>query len=95
MVSLTIRSTPGGAEVLLDGKNLGRTPVTHQAKAGVPLIFVLSKEKYQGKHLKVTPTQDGEHAVTLAKKSRPKKSKRKRKRKKDMPENFSGKRGAN
>jgi hypothetical protein len=61
---VNVVSTPGEAMVSVDGKDYGRTPVTIQSLTPGEHQFVLSRENYLKRSIRVTLVED--YALTLA-----------------------------
>ncbi|NJF25969.1 PEGA domain-containing protein [Thermococcus sp. Bubb.Bath] len=66
---LTLTSDPSGATVIIDGKNVGTTPLNKYELAPGDHTIVLTKEGYQNKTLTVTinPGKETNQSVTLEK----------------------------
>ena len=69
--SVTISVTPGDADILLDGKFLGRGSYTGDYTVGEKLAFTIRKEDYYQKNLEVTVEKDGRNRYTVSLAARP------------------------
>ena len=65
LYKLTIYSAPKGAEVLLNGKTLGKTPLARQVIAGSNLKLVVKSPGYQDWEKALTVTRDEELNVEM------------------------------
>ena len=65
LYKLTIYSAPKGAEVLLNGKALGKTPLARQVVAGSNLKLVVKSPGYQDWEKALTVTRDEELNVEM------------------------------
>jgi hypothetical protein len=64
--TITITSSPTGAEVLRGRENVGRTPATVSLAVGsAPIELVLRKHGYKDREVQVTPDKDRAYDVDL------------------------------
>jgi hypothetical protein len=67
MISLTIRSKPSGAEVLIDSVTRGKTPLTIRFSEGQSIRVMVKKEGFLSNHFTWTAdTKSTIRDVTLA-----------------------------